>query len=82
MDLGRLLVARSHGFRGKIDGSGFYAQDLSNARMMEDLKNAPFGLVLENVYEERPIDTGIYGSFAQKPSLVGVPWILKFGKET
>ena len=44
--------------------------------MLEVLKNAPFGNVLENVYDERPIDTGIYGSFAQKPSVVGVPWIL------
>ena len=36
--------------------------------------------MLENVYDERPIDTGIYGSFAQKPSVVGVPWILEVWK--
>ena len=80
VDLGRMLVVRSHGFPGKIDGSGFYARDVANARMLEVLKNAPFGNVLENVYDERPIDTGIYGSFAQKPSVVGVPWILEVWK--
>ena len=74
VDTGRLFAFR--GFGGNIDGSRFYAQDLSNARMMDYLANAPRGIMLEKVYEERPIDTGIYGSFAVKPSLVGVPWIL------
>ena len=76
VDLSRLLVVRSHGFPGKVDGTGFYARNPASARMMQVLEGAPFGRVLENVYEERPIDTGIYGSFAQKPSLIGVPWIL------
>ena len=78
LDSGRIFAFR--GFSGKIDGSRFYAQDLSNARMMDYLANAPRGIVLEKVYEERPIDTGIYGSFAVKPSLVGVPWILNVWK--
>jgi hypothetical protein len=78
IDTGRLFAFR--GFTGKIDGSRFYAQDLSNARMMEYLANAPRGIVLEKVYEDRPVDTGIYGSFAVKPSLVGVPWILNVWK--
>ena len=29
---------------------------------------------------KRPIDTGIYGSFAQKPSLIGIPWVLRVWK--
>jgi hypothetical protein len=74
VDTGRVFAFR--GFGGNIDGSRFYAQDPSNARMIDYLANAPRGIVLEKVYEERPIDTGIYGSFAVKPSLVGVPWIL------
>jgi hypothetical protein len=80
VDAGRFLVLRSHAFAGKIDGSGFYAQDLSNARMLRYLGDAPRGIVLEKVYEEHPIDTGIYGSFAQKPSLVGIPWVLRIWK--
>ena len=48
--------------------------------MLDYLAAAPRGIVLEKVYEERPIDTGIYGSFAVKPSLVGVPWILNVWK--
>ena len=78
MDSGRIFVFR--GLSGKIDGSRFYSQDLSNGRMMDYLANAPRGIVLEKVYEERPIDTGIYGSFAVKPSLIGVPWILNVWK--
>ena len=78
LDTGRIFAFR--GLTGKIDGSRFYSQDLSNARMMDYLANAPRGIVLEKVYEERPIDTGIYGSFAVKPSLVGVPWILNVWK--
>lgn len=78
LDTGRIFAFR--GLSGKIDGSRFYAQDLSNGRMMDYLANAPRGIVLEKVYEERPIDTGIYGSFAVKPSLVGVPWILNVWK--
>lgn len=78
VDTGRIFAFR--GLSGKVDGSRFYAQDLSNARMMDYLANATRGIVLEKVYEERPIDAGIYGSFAVKPSLVGVPWILNVWK--
>jgi hypothetical protein len=78
IDTGRVFAFR--GFGGKIDGSRFYAQDVSSARMLDYLAAAPRGTVLEKVYEERPVDTGIYGSFAVKPSLVGVPWILNVWK--
>ena len=78
-DSGRLLTA--HGFSGKIDGTGFYAQDPANGRMMEYLARAPRGVVLEKLYDdERPNDTGIYGSFAQKPNLIGIPWVLRVWK--
>lgn len=79
VDSGRFLVFRSHAFAG-IDGRGYYAQDLSNARMLRFLTDAPQGIVLEKLYEERPVDTGVYGSFAQKPNLVGIPWVLQVWK--
>ena len=75
---GRLLASRS--FSAKIDGSGFYAKNRANGRMIEYLVNAPRGIVLEKLYEERPVDAGIYGSFAEKPSLVGTPWVLRVWK--
>jgi hypothetical protein len=76
VDAGRYLVFRSHAFAGKIDGTGFYAQDRSNGRMLRYLTDAPSGIVLEKIHEDFPNDTGIYGSFAQKPNLVGLPYAL------
>ena len=36
---------------------------------------------MEKLYnDERPNDTGIYGSFAQKPNLIGIPWVLRVWK--
>ena len=80
VDSGRLLAFRSFDLPGKFDGSGFYAQEVPNARMMLYLADAPRGIVLESVYEQPPIDTGVYGSFAQKPNLVGIPWVLDVWK--
>ena len=78
-DSARLIIA--HSFDAKIDGTGFYAKDPANGRMMEYLARAPKGLVLEKLYDdERPNDTGIYGSFAQKPNLIGIPWVLRVWK--
>ena len=75
LDSARLLAV--HDFSGKVDGSGFYAKDPANRRMMQYLALAPRGIVLEKLYgDERPNDTGIYGSFAQKPNLIGIPWVL------
>ncbi len=76
-DLAAYLVFQPKPYVAQLDGEGFYTADLANARMMTFLKNAEDGLVLENVYDERPKDTGIYGSFSGKPDLLGVPWILQ-----
>ena len=81
IDTGRLFAFRFSAFPGKLDGSGFYAREDPNARMMQYLADAPRGVVLENVYEEPPLDTGVYGSFAQKPNLVGIPWVLDVWKK-
>lgn len=81
IDAGRYLVFRSHAFAGEIDGTGFYAQDRGNGRMLSYLTDAPPGIVLESIYDEFPRDTGIYGSFAQKPNLVGLPYVLEVWKK-
>jgi uncharacterized membrane protein len=77
VDVGRYWLLRPKPYAGKMDGTGFYAADPSNARLLAYLTNADSGLLLEPVYDQRPIDTGIYGSFAGKPDLVGIPWVLK-----
>src|SRR6476660_5748891 len=48
--------------------------------MLNYLVDAPSGIVLERVYDEFPRDTGIYGSFAQKPNVVGIPFLLDVWK--
>jgi hypothetical protein len=80
VDAGRYFVFRSHAFAGKVDGTSYYAQDASNGRMLRYLMNAPPGIVLEKIHEEFPRDTGIYGSFAQKPNLVELPHALPVWK--
>ena len=75
VDLGSYLVFRPKPYLGQLNGEGFYTADLANARMLDYLKTAGDGLVLENVYDDPPKDTGIYGSLSGKPDLIGVPWI-------
>lgn len=73
----RALFFASRHFPGKLNGTGFYARDLPNAGLLRYLADAPHGIVLERLYTERPVDTGIYGSFARKPNLIGIPWVLR-----
>jgi hypothetical protein len=80
VDAGRYFAFRSHEFAGKIDGMAAYANDPGNGRMLRYLVDAPRGVVLEPVYDEFPRDTGIYGSFAVKPNVVGIPYVLEIWK--
>jgi hypothetical protein len=82
VDAGRILLLRSHEYAGQLDGTGYYAQDPANARMLRLLTGAPRGVVLEKVYDTYPIDAGVYGSFAVKPSVVGIPWRSRAGERT
>ena len=80
VDTFRYFAFRSHEFAGKIDGMSYYEKDPANGRMLHYLVDAPFGIVLERVYDDFPGDTGIYGSFAQKPNVVGIPYLLGIWK--
>ena len=80
IDAGRYFAFRSHEFAGKIDGMSAYAKDPANARMLRTLVDAPRGIVLERIYDEFPRDTGIYGSFALKPNVVGLPSMVDLWK--
>jgi hypothetical protein len=79
-DVGRLWLVLAKPFAGRFDGMGQYTADPAGARLIAYLAGAPDGLLLEKVYEQSPIDTGIYGSFTGKPDLVGIPWVLKVWK--
>jgi hypothetical protein len=80
VDALRYFAFRSHEHAGKIDGMSAYEKDPANARMLHYLVEAPTGIVLERVYDDYPGDTGIYGSFAQKPNVVGIPYLLDIWK--
>ena len=80
VDAFRYFAFRTHEHAGKIDGMSAYEKDPANARMLRYLVDAPSGIVLERVYDEFPRDTGIYGSFAQKPNVVGIPFLLDVWK--
>src|SRR6476620_5359031 len=80
IDVGRFFFFRLQAYPG-IDGTGFYREKPSNGRMLRYLEDVPLGIVLEKVYEESPMDTGIYASFAAKPSVVGVPYLLNVWKK-
>jgi hypothetical protein len=80
VDVGRLWLTLAKPYAGRFDGMGQYTADPAAARLIEYLAAAPQGLLLENVYEASPIDTGIYGSFTGKPNLVGIPWVLRVWK--
>jgi hypothetical protein len=80
VDALRYFAFRTHEHAGKIDGMSAYEKDPANARMLRYLVDAPSGIVLERVYDEFPRDTGIYGSFAQKPNVVGIPFLLDVWK--
>ena len=48
-------------------------------QLLRTLTDAAPGIVLEKIYDEFPRDTGIYGSFAQKP--VGLSYALEVWKK-
>ena len=48
--------------------------------MLGYLEDAPPKIVLEKIYEEFSMDTGIYATLAAKPSVVGVPYLLNVWK--
>lgn len=77
VDAGRYFAFRSHAYAGKLDGMGAYELNPGNGRMLRYLVGAPSGIVLEALHDEPPLDDGIYGSFAQKPNVVGLPYVLK-----
>lgn len=76
VDVVRWAVLLDHRRAGQWDGLAIYGADPTQRRIVEFLAAAPQGQVLQAVYDERPIDSGIYAGFALQRSVVGVPWIL------
>jgi hypothetical protein len=77
VDVLRWGVTLDRSRAGQWDGLAIYGADPAERRVIEYLQAAPQGPVLQALYDERPIDNGIYAGFALQRSVVGVPWILR-----
>lgn len=80
LDQANQWLVRDKSGAGRLAADGVYSRDPANAQMLQYLVDAERGVVLEKVYEESPMDTGIYGSFSVKPNVVGIPWVLSVWK--
>jgi uncharacterized membrane protein len=73
VDLARYWHYTGKYYQGKLAGHHWYTQNDSNRMMFEFLKDAPKGIVLENIYDNSFCNTSIFGIFNDKPVLLGWP---------
>jgi uncharacterized membrane protein len=60
-------------FFGDVSAEGVYTQDPPVKNMFGYLKQAPYGIVLENQYADFYSDGGVYAAFSAKPVVMGWP---------
>lgn len=73
IDMGRYLLLADKGSAGHLAGDQTYVRDSVMRDMFRYLKQAPDGIVLENIYRDAFTDSGVYALFAVKPVLLGWP---------
>ena len=71
LDLTRYWWHSGKWYRGHLNGHNWVTRDDTNREMFEYLDEAPFGIVLENVYDNAYVNTSIYSIFNGKPVLLG-----------
>ena len=71
IDLTRYWWYSGKWYRGHLSGHNWVTRDHVNREMFEYLDEAPFGIVLENVYDNAYVNTSIYSIFNGKPVLLG-----------
>lgn len=81
IDSARWWLGLDRSRAGQWDGLALYGADPAERRIIEYLATAPQGRVLQALHQERPIDSGIYASFALQRSVLGVPWILRVWRD-
>lgn len=72
-DVARYWIHTGKDGFGKLEAHGVYTGDAAVKHLFRYLGNAPYGIVLENCYDDAYSDSGIYAAFAAKPSLLGWP---------
>lgn len=71
LDLTRYWWYSGKWYRGDLNGHSWITRDHVNREMFEYLKEAPFGVVLENAYDNAYVNTSAYSIFNGKPVLLG-----------
>jgi len=72
-DVGRYFVVTGKGDLGRLSGHYWMTQDPTTKALINYLKNAPNGIVLENQYGNAYTNTSLYALFTGKPVLLGWP---------
>lgn len=72
-DVGRYFVVTGKEDLGHLSGHYWMTQDPTNKALINYLKDAPHGIVLENEYGNAYTNTSLYGLFSGKPVLLGWP---------
>jgi hypothetical protein len=73
IDLARYWYYSGRHHQGKLAGHDWYTNNATNRMMFEYLKDAPKGIVLENIYKNSFSNSSIYSVFNNKPVLLGWP---------
>ncbi len=76
-DLGRYYVVTGKGDMGHLSGHHWLTRDPTAKAMINYLKDAPNGTVLENQYGNAYTNTSLYALFTGKPVLLGWPLHLR-----
>ena len=72
-DVARYYWWTGKGDLGHLSGDHWYTSDRNHAALVEYLRAAPDGIVLENSYENAYSNTTMHALFAGKPALLGWP---------
>ena len=72
-DVGRSFMATGKSDLGHLSGHHWMTQDPITKAMIDYLKDAPPGIVLENQYGDAYTNTSLYALFSGKPVLLGWP---------
>ncbi len=70
-DLASYYILAGKEDRGYLSGHRWYTQDRNNRDLFHYLQAAPYGIVLENQYDNAYTNTGIHALFTSKTALLG-----------
>ncbi len=73
LDLARYWLYSGKYYAGKLSGHHWYTHNATNRQMFEYLREAPRGIILENMLGNAYTNSSIYGVFNEKPVLLGWP---------